>query len=89
MVVEKRIERSRMPSGSIQEFTVGNCLVRVYADQVYMPGVDGWVGAWAIYKLPRSPWDEPVRFGDTEFGVSQSIAINMAAAIGRLVAASL
>jgi len=54
-----------------------------------MPGVDGWIGTWAIYKLPRSPWDEPVRFGDTEMGDSEATVLAQARAIARVVAASL
>lgn len=81
--------RSRMSNGSLEEFTVGTCLVRVYADQVLMPGVVGWVGVWAIYRLPRVPWDSPVRFGDTDLEASQTSAIGMARAVAKLVARSL
>jgi len=78
-----------MSNGSLEEFTVGACLVRVYADQVLMPDVVGWVGVWAIYHLPRVPWDSPVRFGDTDLEASQTSALGMARTIAKLVARSL
>jgi hypothetical protein len=61
----------------------------VHADLVLMPGVSGWIGAWAIYRLPRDPWDSPVRYGDTDLENSQSMAMGMARAIAKLVARSL
>jgi len=54
-----------------------------------MPDGDGWVGAWIIYRLPRSPWDDPIRFGDTELVASQAIAVSMAKDIASIVAAAL
>ncbi|MGO4502182.1 MULTISPECIES: hypothetical protein [unclassified Dyella] len=78
-----------MSNASAQEFTVRNYLVRIYADQMLMPDGDGWVGAWIIYRLPRSPWDDPIRFGDTELVASQAIAVSMAKDIASIVAAAL
>lgn len=72
-----------------QRFIVGRCLVHVYASQVDLPGVAGWIGAWAIYRLPRRDGDEPVRIGDTDSEASEGVALGMAKAIASQVALSL
>lgn len=72
-----------------EEFLIGTYLVRVYAAPIVLPGVDGWVGAWAIYLLGREPGSEPVRIGDTDLEESEAIALGMAKAIASAVASSL
>jgi len=71
------------------EFLVGGFLVRIYASQIELPGVDGWVGAWAIYRLSAYPGAEPVRIGDTNVEQDEATALGMAKAIASEVAASL
>jgi hypothetical protein len=72
-----------------QEFVVGNCLVRVEAGKVDLPGVDGWVGTWAIYRIPPREDSMPDRYGDTDVQASEAVALGMAKAIASAVAASL
>lgn len=57
---------------------------------VALPGVEGRVGAWSIYRLPRGVWP-PIRIGETDIGDSEAVAVGMAKAkaIATAVAASL
>lgn len=71
-----------------EEFVVGGCLVRVYASRIALPGVEGWVGAWAIYLLGQEPGSEPLRIGDTDLQESEELALGMAKAVASSVAAS-
>lgn len=71
------------------EFIVGDVLVRVYASPIALPGVEGWVGVWSIYRLPMEIHREPVRIGDTDVEESETVALGMAKAIASAVAASI
>lgn len=74
---------------SPEEFIVGQALVRVYAAPIALPGVEGWVGAWSIYRLPLEAYREPIRIGDTDVEESEAVAFGMARAIASAVAATL
>ena len=72
-----------------EEFIVGDYLVRINAAALVLPGASGWVGAWSIYHHPGSPRDMPVRYGDTDIQVSETLALGMARAIAKMLAESL
>jgi hypothetical protein len=78
-----------MALASLQEFIVGQFFVRVYAAPIVLPGVEGWIGAWSIYRLPLEIYKEPVRIGDTDVEDSEAVALGMAKTIASAVAASL
>lgn len=78
-----------MTLASTQEFIVGQTLVRVYAAPIALPGVEGWVGVWAIYQLPLEIYRAPIRIGDTDVEESEVVAFGMARAIASAVAASI
>ena len=77
-----------MTMRGLQEFTVGNCLVRVYAAPISLPGVEGWVGVWSIYALPRGT-KAPIRIGDTGVETSEAVALGMAKAMASAAASAL
>ena len=72
-----------------QEYFVGRYIVRIAASQADLPGVEGWLGTWAIYRLPLRPGEPPIRFGDTDFQNNESVALGMARTIGLAIARSL
>lgn len=72
-----------------EEFLVGAYLVRVYAAPITLPGVEGWIGAWAIYLLGQEPGAEPMHIGDTDLQENEAIARGMAKAIASAVAGAL
>lgn len=84
-----RIGRSRMALAPPQEFVVGEFLVRVYASPIALPGVEGWIGAWSIYRRNEYPGAQPLRIGDTELEHSEATALGMAKAIASAVVAAL
>lgn len=78
-----------MTLAASEEFVIGAFLVRVYAPSIALPGVEGWIGAWAIYRLDEYPHAEPLRIGDTDIEDSEAVALGMARAIASAVAAAL
>ena len=78
-----------MKKQSTHEFFIERMLVRVYASYVSLPGVAGWVGAWAIYDTIREMPSEPVRIGDTDIEESEEIALGTAKAIACAIAVTL
>jgi len=81
--------RSRMALSGKQEFVVGNCLVRVEAGKIDLPGVDGWVGTWSIYRIPPRSDSMPDKCGDTDIQPTEAIALGMAKAVASAIAYSL
>ena len=81
--------RSRMPFTTHREFQLGRVAVQLIASAVDLPGVSGWVGTWAIYRLPFDVGDYPLRYGDTDLQANEAIAMGMANAIARAVAIAL
>jgi hypothetical protein len=85
----ERIGRSRMGARTGQEFQFGRFEIRLAAAQVDLPGVEGWVGTWSIYRLPVDRGEIPLRYGDTDLQESEDMAIGMARTVASLVARSL
>ncbi len=78
-----------MASVTQEKLIVSRFLVCITAAQVSLPGVEGWVGAWAIYSLPRDADAMPERYGDTDAQVTQELAHGMAKAIATAIARTL
>ncbi|PXV58244.1 hypothetical protein SAMN04487785_105196 [Dyella jiangningensis] len=78
-----------MPRGSCHEFVIGRLLIRLSTGELAVPGANGWVGTWAIYRLPRVVEEMPLRYGDTDIVESEDLALGMARQIARLVAKAL
>lgn len=72
-----------------EQFVIGPCFVRVYADIVDLPGTKGWIGAWAIYMLLPDTDTLPVRIGSTDVMATSELAHGTARAIATAVARSL
>lgn len=72
-----------------REFQFGRFGIRLAAARVDLPGVDGWIGTWAIYRLPIEADETPLRYGDTDLQKSEDVAIGMARTVATLVARSL
>lgn len=84
-----RTGRFRVALSGMLEFTVGRCFVRVYAGTTDLPGVNGWVGAWAVYLDHPSQGGSPVRVGSTDIEQTEALALGMAKAIASQLAATL
>lgn len=80
---------SRMSLPSLGEFRVGCFTVLIDAARLEIAGAARWIGAWHIYRRPRSEGDLPLRYGDTDTAESPDLAVGMARSIAKLVARSL
>lgn len=78
-----------MTAQPTEQFVIGPCFVRVYADIVDLPGAQGWIGAWAIYMSLPDTDTLPVRIGSTDVMTTSELAHGTARAIATAVARSL
>lgn len=78
-----------MKMGQTEEYAVGTCLVRVCVTRIDLPGREGWIGSWEIYRLPWNSRKSPLRVGDTDVQTAKSLALGMAKTIAISVARSI
>ena len=71
------------------EFQVGRLSIKVAAAAMDLPAVNGWIGTWHIYRLPRRSGDIPIRYGDTDLVETAELALGIAETTARLIARSL
>ena len=73
---------------ALQEAAVGNCLVRIRSFRIELPGAQGWIDTWEIYRLPWHHRKLPVYMGETDLQMSESLAAGMARTIATVFAAA-
>lgn len=66
---------------NVHEFEIGTFSVRVYANQLQLPNLTGWVGVWSIYARPHEPGALPLQIGDTGIESTEDVALAMAKAM--------